>query len=138
MIGTIRWNFILGAIGFMLTFLISFPHNLFLTTVVRSFYCFVLLFMVCFLFRWMLGTLVGMNSFTFERKADHMDDHKGSSINVTTPDEEDSLNDLLRQPIRSDDQDVPDFAPLSPRKLTSQLPEDPEELAKAVRHLTEE
>ncbi|WP_346657570.1 hypothetical protein [Paenibacillus sp. YPG26] len=57
-------------------------------------------------------------------------------LDLTTPDETEELNDLLKQK-----PDVPsepsEFSPLNPPKLVKTSEQDPEEMAKALRHLTE-
>ncbi|MNP80381.1 hypothetical protein D3C76_1784720 [compost metagenome] len=57
-------------------------------------------------------------------------------MDLSTPDEEEELKDLLKPKPAAADQGSGDFKPLQPPKLVSM--KDPEELAKAVRHLKEE
>jgi hypothetical protein len=139
MIGTIRWNLTLGAIGFVFTFLLSVFNNLFLTTFVRSFYCFMILFIVGFIVRWLLGTLAGLNHMTVEADGDGQDamNDKGSTVDFSTPDEQESLNQLLKQQI-DNPQAGESFSPLEPPKLASKMEQNPEELAKALRRLIED
>lgn len=54
---------------------------------------------------------------------------------MTTPDENENLNELLKPKPDQTDEGNNGFAPLNPPKLVSN--KDPEELAKAVRHLTD-
>jgi hypothetical protein len=140
MIGTIRWNLILGLIGFGLTFFSSLSTNLFLTTLIRSFYGFIILFIAAFLIRWLLGSVVGLNQ--LGARVEETDASKGKNVDMLTPNEEQSLQELLRQnmekSVETSPEEIP-FSPLKPPKLISKVKEEnPEDLANAVRRLTEE
>ncbi|NOU93408.1 hypothetical protein GC093_09280 [Paenibacillus sp. LMG 31456] len=138
MLGTIRWNFIVGGISFVLTFLISIFNNIWLTTLLRSFYSFIILFAVVFLFRWVLGTIAGFNQLavTEALHQEPADDHKGTTLDMSTPDEDAALHDMLKGSNSSGG--GTGFAPLNPPKLSSKQNMDAGELAQAVRHMTEE
>jgi hypothetical protein len=141
MIGTIRWNVTLGSLGFGLTFLSSLASNLFITTMVRSIYGFLILFIVAFLIRWLLGTVVGLKEIGKPLQPKE-DTSKGKNVDMLTPTEDQSLQELLKQnmekPMENVAEDIP-FSPLKPPKLVSKIREEnPEDLATAVRRLTEE
>ncbi|MFC0214362.1 hypothetical protein ACFFK0_18175 [Paenibacillus chartarius] len=145
MTGTIRWNLYGGAVAFVLTFIASITRNIFVTTLLNSFYSFVLVFAIIFLFRFVLhlilngpGTSVYAESPEAAEAAE--DAGTGSNINLATPDDH-SLNDLLKPKASHSDGfgDDAGFAPLKPPKLVSQAPElNPEELANALRRMSEE
>jgi hypothetical protein len=144
MVGTIRWNFVLGGIGFLLTFLTSITQNLWLTTMVRSFYCFIILFAVTFVIRWILGTVVGLNQIEQSSASTNPDlqetEIRGQHLDLTTPQDD-------NYPVLGSDEDDDQeqkrhneggFSPLQPPKLTKKEKVDPEDVVKAVRHLSED
>lgn len=137
MIGTWRWNALIGSITLMFTFLISLSNNELMTALVRSLYGFVVVFTITFVIRWMLGTLAGMNIYA---KQDHLnttnEDTSGSSIDFQTPDDLGTLNDLLKNQMRIDAE--PDFSPLHPPKLVSKEKLDSESLANSLRQMSED
>jgi energy-coupling factor transporter transmembrane protein EcfT len=142
MIGTIRWNLVVGFIAFLFTFICSISSNIWLTTILRSLYSFVIVFILMFLFRWILGTIVGLNQFMSEepKREDVPDEsHKGTALDVTTPDDEDSIHQMLKEGLdQASAVDDQFFSPLSPPKLTTKPDYKPEELAKALRQMSEE
>ncbi|PYI50391.1 hypothetical protein [Paenibacillus flagellatus] len=136
MIGTVRWNIVLGASGFILTFLLSIGNNFFLRTLLNSLYSFLILFAVAYALRWILGTLVGLKPVAPETDAAPAE-ALGRTVDAVTPENEDQLNDLLKEQLNRPDPDAT-FAPLEPKKLASIPDASGEELARAVRRLTEE
>jgi hypothetical protein len=142
MTGTIRWNVYGAAAAFVLTFLISVSHNIFATTMLRSLYSFLIVFALLFLFRFVLSLIVNGSSLEGEDVGEQSDDAAlaaGRNVDLATPDD-DSLNDMLRANLTAvPDDDGTGFAPLKPPKLVSQSAElDPEELANALRRMSEE
>ncbi|MEW4369261.1 hypothetical protein [Paenibacillus kandeliae] len=70
------------------------------------------------------------------QQASQEDQDRGNRLDITSPDQDNELNDLLTpKPDNTGGQEG--FAPLDPPKLVSTKQQDPEELAKAVRHLTQ-
>lgn len=143
MIGNVFWNIWLGLTGFLLTFTFSLPRNLLWTTFIRSVYSFVSLFVFAWLLRWLLGTVVGLKkgiaADTGSADAETSDaKHLGRSVDMVTP-EDRELADLLKHSQHSHEETT-EFAPLRPPRLTSKIPpaENPQELAAAVRRLSEE
>ncbi|WP_410510844.1 hypothetical protein PaeBR_11945 [Paenibacillus sp. BR2-3] len=129
MIGNILINVLFGLIGFVLTFLVTFGHNLLLTSLVRGFFGFILWFMLAFVLRWVLGFIL--------RSSMEVDSEGlGATLDIMTPDEDEELKNLLKPKPGQGNGSDPGFKPLQPPKLVST--KDPEELAKAVRHLKEE
>lgn len=129
--GNLLFNLVFGAVGFVLTLLISMGNNLFMTSLIRGLISFVIWFLLAFLLRWVWGVVSVPEA---EQEA-AVEQERGARFDVTTPDESDELNDLLTPKPASVQEDGGGFTPLNPPKLVSA--KDPEELAKAVRHLSE-
>ncbi|WP_274361458.1 hypothetical protein [Paenibacillus thermotolerans] len=127
MIGSILWNAAAAVAGAALIFLLSYGHNPPATSGMRALYSFVIVFAVTFAVRWLLalaltgGAGPNATSPSPPETDGAAEDDKGQSIDFTTPD------------------DDKDFSPLNPPKLkTVRGLEDPEELAKAIRHMSEQ
>lgn len=133
--GNLWFNLVFGVIGFIWTLLFSLTHNLFMTSVIRGLVSFVAWFLLAFLLRWVWTMLSSPQGSSLSMTGDGEDKQAGTRLDLTTPDESDELNELLkpkREPSYEGDQG---FTPLNPPKLVTT--KDPEEMAKAVRHLTE-
>lgn len=139
MIGSWRWNVVLGIGGSILTLFFSLGDNGLAITSLRCLYAFLVFFAIAFIFRAMLAIILRQAppALAIETPADN-EQPKGQSIDYSTPDQQDELNDMLRNQL--DVNAMPDpgqqFKPLSPPKLLSTQNKEPEELAKAIRHLT--
>ncbi|CAG7623750.1 hypothetical protein ACFQI7_04210 [Paenibacillus allorhizosphaerae] len=139
MIGSIRWNFIVGGIAFFLTFLLSIGSNIWLTTFLRSLYSFLFLFVLVFGFRYLLGTFAGLNGLSVLDTEPADEEGKGTSVDALTPDEEEELHLLLKQSMNSNGSPQSmEFSPLNPPKLSTKVDAGPEELAQAVRRMSED
>lgn len=132
MIGTFRWNLVSGMIGFIGTLFVSLPNNIMKTAFIQSCYSFAFLFFFAFVIRWVLGILIhssGVGPQVPHQQSDQDNLQRGQSIDLATPNEDslsiDSVEDSL-------------FAPLNPPKLSTKLDQDPEELVKALRRMTDE
>ena len=138
MIGNILINVLFGLIGFVLTFLVTFGHNLLLTSLMRGFFGFILWFMLAFVLRWVLGFIFQQSSDPNGLSSSTEVDSEGlgATLDIMTPDEDEELKNLLKPKPGQGSGSDPGFKPLQPPKLVST--KDPEELAKAVRHLKEE
>ncbi|WP_159884354.1 hypothetical protein [Paenibacillus puerhi] len=146
MIGTVKWNFIVGAIAFVVTFAMSAGNNIWLTTLLRSFYSFAILFVLVFAFRWLLGTFAGLERLGELSSEDvEGEEVKGTAFDaITPPDQDAELHQMLKN--RIDDSAPPAeeslFAPLNPPKLSTKISETPDdtprEMAQALRRMTEE
>ncbi|GGN90350.1 hypothetical protein [Saccharibacillus kuerlensis] len=147
--GTIRVNLIFALIGFVITFLFAIRTNLPVTSLIRGGIGALVWFLLAFLFRIVLGALEPLpkdnpvgNSAPPDKASD--DEVRGARLDMVTPDESDELNDLLKpnadktRNIEERTVQENDFQPLKPPKLVSMKDKDAEELAKAVRHLTED
>ncbi|WP_059053505.1 hypothetical protein [Paenibacillus senegalimassiliensis] len=139
MTGKLRYYFLLGFIGFLISFAASAGNNLFMTSFIRGLISFAVWFLLAFAGGWMLSFLKEMPSGNSLEGEDEFasEEGKGGNLDLTTPDESEELNDLLK-PEPASAEDAP-FAPLNPPKLVKTPDDkDPEELAKIVRHLTEQ
>ncbi|WP_322922762.1 hypothetical protein [Paenibacillus campi] len=150
MIGNIKFNVWFGVLGFLITFLFSLGNNLWTTSLVRGCLGFILWFALAFLLRFILGVLATPGSAAGKPPASGaaktMDEAegqpstdeqgRGNLLDITTPDQDHELNDLLT-PKPSHSGGDSGFAPLNPPKLVSTKEQDAEELAKAIRHLTQ-
>ncbi|KAA9006415.1 hypothetical protein F4V43_05535 [Paenibacillus spiritus] len=144
MIGTILLNVLLGLVGFVVTFLIALGNNLLVTSLIRGFFGFIVWFLLAFGIRWVLGFIGGLSpkQENTETEIYGEPENRGSQLDLTTPDEDEELMNLLRPEPESSsgaarsEKSESSFQPLRPPKLVST--QNPEELAKAVRHLKEE
>lgn len=137
MIGSFRWNLSAGAIGFLGTLLASFPRNVWKTALLQSTYSFLFLFLFMFLIRWVLGLMVQSSGITREsgdKAHDAADPHRGRTIDLSTPEDGGMPGSPQEQP----PEDAGSFTPLNPPKLTTKLDQNPEELVKALRRMTDE
>jgi hypothetical protein len=128
MIGSILWNLVLGVFGFILSFIISISNNIFTTALKNGLYSGIILFLVAFLFRWIFGILL---------LAAPVETHIGNKLDLITPDESDEIHQLLRNE-KEKETESSDFIPLNPPKLVSKRVSDPEEMVKALRHMSED
>lgn len=138
MIGTIWMNLILGLVGFVFTFLFSLRNNLPSTSLFRGLTGFILWFVLAFALRWVLGFIVkqAANPDKSSGAPGDANETLGAKVDLSTPDEDEELKDLLKPSPGQGNQGNGEFKPLQPPQLVSK--KDPEELAKAVRHLKKE
>jgi hypothetical protein len=136
--GIILLSLLFGVLGFGFTFLINYGHNLLGTSLIRGIIGFIVWFLLAFLLRWVLGFIVKQSGSPDSGETTSADGGEalGAKIDISTPDEDEELINLLKQKPEDGSGDVGGFTPLQPPKLVSM--KDPEELAKAVRHLKEE
>ncbi|WP_340024085.1 hypothetical protein MHI24_03045 [Paenibacillus sp. FSL K6-1096] len=131
-------NVAAGLAGFVITFLANNGHNTVGTSLIRGVYGFIIWFVLAFLLRWVLSVITGKSAAAEDAESgpSGQGDALGGRLDISTPDEEQELKDLLTPKKDKESADHGDFKPLQPPKLVSM--KDPEELAKAVRHLKEE
>ncbi|WP_010269504.1 hypothetical protein [Paenibacillus senegalensis] len=144
MIGSIRWNLYIGAAAAVITLLSSFSNNILTTTLLRSLYSFLFLFAIMFAFRWFIGMLIEWNSM---KRAGSAEDSagKGQAIDFTTPADESYSSTSDSKHVSEESQAIEtgrqeesgDFSPLDPPKLTTKKESSAEEMAQALRHLSE-
>ncbi|MBD2862778.1 hypothetical protein [Paenibacillus oceani] len=140
MIGSYRWNLVLGTLGFALTFILSIEYNFFWRTLMSSVYSFFIIFVAAFALRWILGTLIGLKPQPVSDSGQPMesqlpDEPVGQTVDTATPDDQDQLNEMLKEQLNRSDSEP--FVPLQPKKLATVQETEAQELAQAVRHLTE-
>ncbi|MGN7760368.1 hypothetical protein [Paenibacillus sp. 22594] len=137
--GKLLLSLLFGLLGFGFTFLINYGHNLLGTSLIRGIFGFIVWFLLAFLLRWVLGFIVKQSGSPENGETASIDgsENLGSNFDISTPGEDEELINMLKQkPEQQGSGDVGGFTPLQPPKLVSM--KDPEELAKAVRHLKEE
>lgn len=136
--GSLRINLWSGIFGFVLTFLLSTGKNLLVTSFIRGIIAFVVWFILAYLVRWVIGYVsrpdlssAGLSNM----RQDGQEEGLGTNLDLVTPDEGEDLNNMLK-PKPEPDPAQAAFTPLNPPKLVTT--KEPEELAKAVRHLTDQ
>jgi len=143
MIGTWRWNIGFGAAGGLLTLLFSMGGNTFAASCMRAVYAFGAFFLAAYLFRAILKlALTPQPSIPASRSAGQdSQSGQGNQFEAVTPDETEALHDMLKpdsngRTAAKSDTGTNGFQPLNPPKLVSTHNKEPEELAKAIRHMT--
>ncbi|NBD22444.1 hypothetical protein [Paenibacillus glycinis] len=141
MIGSWRWNVSLGIGGSLLTLLFSLGSNGLAITSFRCLYAFIAFFAMTFLFRALLAMILKPSPSAAMHQTAAGEEHAvGHAIDYSTPEEGDELNELLKNQMDGNVMLEPGqqstFKPLTPPKLVSTQNKEPEELAKAIRHLT--
>ncbi|MGI2293067.1 hypothetical protein [Paenibacillus sp. GXUN7292] len=152
MIGSWRWNVAFGLVGAVLTIIFSLSSNLIDVVLLRSLYAFISFFVVAYAVRLIFAQIVKPPSLTPSLHAKEED--KGAQLDLVTPPQTDDLNDLLKSQLTDTDvqqtedeksikkeqeqQKQAEFKPLNPPQFVSSKNTEPEELAKAIRHLTGE
>lgn len=138
MIGTWRLNVGFGGFGALLTFLFSLSNNPFGTTLLRSIYAFLVFAALAFAVRFVLGQLM----VPAVQKHDETlipEEERGAVLDITTPDEGDSLSEMMREQWADGKAEPPKgFQPLKPKRLVSLENPDPEDVVQAIRHMTDE
>jgi len=134
MTGNIFINLLFGLIGFVFTFFVTYSNNVLGTSLLRSLLGFIIWFVLAFLLRWVLGFIMYQSSPPDEQDVDG--EELGAKLDISTPNEDEELINLLKPKPGQGSGNSEGFKPLTPPKLVSM--KDPEELAKAVRHLKEE
>lgn len=133
----IRFNLLVAVFGFVLTFITTSINNIYTTSLVRASIAFVIWFVIAFVFRWVLGVMTAQAEDKDEgdSEVELESVQKGTRFDLTLPNDNEEINDLLKPKPESSTGDDTGFTPLNLPKLVSA--QDPEQLAKAVRHLTE-
>ncbi|MCR8845473.1 hypothetical protein NQ117_17465 [Paenibacillus sp. SC116] len=145
MAGSFRWNIVGGIIGFLITTFAASMTNPLSTSIVRGLIGGVIWFGIVFGFRWVAHMLLqgsGEGNHSNQARERTSDTGRGQNIDYTTPDEQDLQAILTSSPVESSsstahsDQAV-GFTPMNPPKLVTKPPLNDEQLAQAVRHLTQ-
>ncbi|MBD8497086.1 hypothetical protein [Paenibacillus arenosi] len=145
MAGSLRWNIVGGIIGFLITTFAASMTNPLSTSIVRGVIGGVIWFGLVFGFRWIAQMLLqgsGQGDHNVQAMEPSSVTVRGQNIDYTTPDEQDIHAILTSSPVESSsstahsDQAV-EFTPMNPPKLVTKPPLNDEQLAQAVRHLTQ-
>lgn len=140
--GNLRSNAIWAGFGFLITFLLSLRHNILTTSLLRGLVSGLIFFLLIYVARFLIRTVIGdqgessipfTTAATGNKPAD--ESQLGRSLDLTTPDEGDELNQLLK-PQQPGTEEA--FAPLDPPKLSTRITDDPDRMAQALRQMTEE
>jgi|HigsolmetaGSP12D_1036236.scaffolds.fasta_scaffold00881_6 flagellar biosynthesis/type III secretory pathway M-ring protein FliF/YscJ len=145
MTGSWRWNFGFGLFGSALTFLFSVGNNPLETTLLRCLYAFLAFTALAFGVRFVLGQLMRPAAAARpEKPAQEQADERGAVLDLVTPDDEASLTGLIKEQWSGGQEPAPapapsgEFKPLQPKRLVSLNNQGPEEVAQAIRRLTDE
>jgi hypothetical protein len=136
MLGSIRWNLVLGLAGMLLTFFFSLGNNGFAVSCIRSLYAFAAFFAAGWLLRGALQLIVASGE--TDRVIQAAEEARGAHVDLLTPEDGAELNEMLkaqREPGRTDDPSAAEFRPLEPKRVFSVEGKNPEELVQAVRHM---
>ncbi|CAN7469655.1 hypothetical protein LJR153_003215 [Paenibacillus sp. LjRoot153] len=142
MIGTIRINLIVALLVGIFTFTLSIGNNLFLSSCIKAGYSFLILFVVTFGFRWVLGLLIGPVSSLEVSSLENSSSEVGQNLDLSTPDEDEETRQLMKSNHTNQTKDAHSndmqFSPLNPPKLVTKNNLDPEQLAGALRRMSED
>lgn len=139
MTGNIRWNFGFAIVGFVITFWLSVQHNLLTTSLMRSMYAFVIWFVIAYVVRIILYQLLASKQDMEVSQALLDEAAVGNTLDLVVPDETEDLHNLLKPKSGKEEAaDASEFKPLNPPKLVKVTEQDPEHMAQAIRHLTED
>lgn len=140
MIGTIRINVIVASLACLFTFALSISNNLFLSSLIKSGYSFLILFVVTFGFRWVLGLLIGSVPSLENASPANDSSSVGNNLDlITSPDEDEETRELMKSNLANNNASLSnDFSPLKPPKLVTKNNLDAEQLAGALRRMSED
>lgn len=154
MLGTWRWNAGFGIAGVGLTVVFSLGNNPMTVILTRSIYAFIAFFIMAYAARLVIAIILKPPGLAPQVAEEEAADTRGSEMDLQTPDESAELNRLLKEQLQHGSSPVSQstpspvaagnagasngFKPLSPPQLVSTAGKQPDELAKAVRHLTGE
>ncbi|MGG1551163.1 hypothetical protein [Paenibacillus ferrarius] len=143
MIGTMRINVIVASLAGLFTFALSIGNNLLLSTLLKSVYAFLILFVLTFGFRWVLGLVAGAGEASHKTSADPMQENGqlGQNLDMVTPNEDGETLELMKSNLSNQNADSlsdMQFSPLNPPKLVTKKELDPEQLAGALRRMSED
>lgn len=148
--GTWRWNVVFGITGVVLTVLFSIGNNPLSVIMLRSLYAFVAFFVLAYPARYVFASIFKPPAMIGDLQ--ESEEAKGHSLDMTTPDEGEDLNELLKAQMQgatpsegqpemkgaATEEAEAGFQPLTPPQFVSATNKQPEEMAKALRHLTGE
>jgi flagellar biosynthesis/type III secretory pathway M-ring protein FliF/YscJ len=136
MIGSWRWNVVIGGAGGLLTFLISLSRNTLLTSFVRGLAAFAAFGVLAFAVRFLLAQAhLPAN----RPEAERTDEAPGAVLDLVTPDEGETLNEMLKEQwAEGRESPAAEFQPLQPKRLVNLDQPDPGDVVQAIRRLNNE
>lgn len=156
MYGNWRINLISGLAGSILVFLVALSKNPIYISLFRALYGFITFFVIAYIMRFILASFIFPKETTLSDVSEEKDETEevtsGQNIDYIAHNEDENLQDLLKQQLAgqfsSTDREIvedniseskePMFKPLKPTQLFSNKSVQPEEMSKAIRHLTGE
>lgn len=154
MYGNWRYNLVMGLTGFILVFFIALSSNPVLTALLRGVYSFIAFFIIAYVIRFIWGTFIFPPARLEGEEQQDTDQISGQTIDFVAGQESENLNDLIKQQLTANSgqsdadsnaeqkldgkQEEANFKPLKPTQLFSNKSVQPEEISKAIRHLTGE
>jgi hypothetical protein len=110
MVGSWVWNAISGVVGMFFAFFGAILNNPLITSLERAIYGFVVAFLMMFGVRWFIGTFLGLKSpvdseeliFSDSTNSISSTSSTGGNFDAETPDELDSLRQLIRDSVVGD------------------------------------
>jgi hypothetical protein len=133
---TVRNSLLLALIGFALTLFFSLSTNIFSTSLVRGLVSGAVLFVIGSAAQWILGQVAQPG--TPPQRADRPVNpgSLGRTLDLSTPNEQEELNRIIKQ------SDLPQaaeaaFEPLHPPQLTTKTDHKAQQLADALRTMSE-
>jgi len=125
MVGTFVVNISIGIIAFIITMVTALPGNVFLVSLERAVYAFILFFLVGYPIRWITGLI-------FSSPAEK--EEAGKQIDLVTPDE--SAED---DPKKEEAELKEAFTPFTATRIERKDEEtDPTNIANVIRRLTDD
>jgi len=137
--GSYRFGAVLALLGFVLTFLVSLSTNILSTSLIRGLVSGALLYLVGTAAHWILRFVAepGTPHLTELRTEEgEAAENLGQTLDLSTPDEREKLNRIIRQPDSSQAAGAA-FEPLHPPKLTTKPEQAAQQLADALRTMSE-
>lgn len=142
MIGTIKINLWIGCIASFVTLLTALSGNVFIVSIERAVYAFLLFFIAMFPIRWGIGLLLPQTIETADESTSRADIQQAGSEN---PEDHSDEGRATQPEVESDSDNEPsdDFTPLVPKRIEPTSPnnnpdKDPLEIADVIRRLTDE
>lgn len=137
MAGTWKWIVGFGAGGAVMIFLLSAWRNPIGTTILRSVYAFVAFAALAFAVRLFLGRFLAPQTGPAS-EGEEAPDVRGRHLDLTTPDEEQALSQLIREQwTEGRPRAQAEFKPLNPKRLVPLDRVNPEEIASVIRRMSE-
>jgi hypothetical protein len=142
MIGSMKWNTYCACFSMLFTFLLSLSNNEWITSFIRGLYAFIIVFILVYAIRFILGTVAGFNAIMTPEQSHsiHMDNPlAGTAVDLATPSDDELINTMLKQQLAGEmPGEALQFEPLQPQKLVTKENLDPEVLVRSLREMSDE